>query len=275
MPDTIVQSNEAQAVVRSDLVAYRKSKSELVRTKSMLGLVAGQGETILDIGARDGHFSRLFADRFEHVTALDLDVPKIDDARIECVAGDVTALQFDDDSFDVVFCAEVLEHIPALDKACQELQRVARNTVVIGVPYQQDLRMSATLCRSCGKENPPWGHVNSFDLESLAARFDQCTVRESDLIWRAKGRTNGLAHWFLGQAGHPYGTYKQHEPCVHCGAELVPPPEPRSLGSRLCSRVGETLKTVHTRLAGERPSWLHVSFKVLDLGQTDVAGNGS
>ncbi len=36
----------------------------------------------------------------------------IDHPRVEAVQGDVTALQFADNEFDAILCAEVLEHIP-------------------------------------------------------------------------------------------------------------------------------------------------------------------
>ena len=48
------------------------------------------------------------------------------------VAGDVTNLDFPDRSFDCVFCAEVLEHIPVnlLEVACRELTRVTNEYLV-------------------------------------------------------------------------------------------------------------------------------------------------
>ena len=46
---------------------------------------------------------------------------------MDCVQGDITALEFPTDFFDIVVCTEVLEHIPSdkLARACPELSRVA------------------------------------------------------------------------------------------------------------------------------------------------------
>ena len=104
--------------------------------------------TVLDVGARDGHFSRLLTEHFEHVTALDLAKPQFCLDRVLPVQGDVTHLQFPDNEFDVVFCAEVLEHIPTLEKACSEIARVARRALVIGVPYKQDTRLGSNHLQS-------------------------------------------------------------------------------------------------------------------------------
>ena len=63
-------------------------------------------------------------------------------------------LPFPDAAFDMVTCAEVIEHIPspALERACREMARVARRYVLVGVPYRQDLRHGRTTCAACGKE---------------------------------------------------------------------------------------------------------------------------
>ena len=96
---------------------------------------------MLDIGARDGHFSRLLTKYFLSVTALDVILPAFECPRVRRIAGDVTNLPFADASIDCVFCTEVLEHVPDLEKACQEIARVARHEVIIGVPYRQDIRI--------------------------------------------------------------------------------------------------------------------------------------
>jgi 2-polyprenyl-3-methyl-5-hydroxy-6-metoxy-1,4-benzoquinol methylase len=98
-----------------DLGQYRASETEKQRTRDLMRHIqglAGSGKLALDIGARDGHFSRLLAEHFESVVALDLETPSIQHRHVLCVQGDVTALEYPDDAFDFVFCAEVLEHLP-------------------------------------------------------------------------------------------------------------------------------------------------------------------
>ena len=116
--------------------------------------ISGNGKSALDIGARDGHFSVLLTELFGDVTALDLEKPTVSHNKITCVKGDITSLDFDDNTFDLVFCAEVLEHIPPhlLKKATFELSRVSREFLLIGVPYKQDIRVGRTTCYSCGEK---------------------------------------------------------------------------------------------------------------------------
>ena len=60
---------------------YRASPNEQKRTWDLLSLTPLKGRRALDIGARDGHFSLLLAERFDEVIALDL--RKTDTARGE------------------------------------------------------------------------------------------------------------------------------------------------------------------------------------------------
>src|SRR5689334_16720178 len=72
------------------LEEYRRSEPELARTADLIRLLPRGRTSVLDIGARDGYFSRLFTDYFDEVTALDLEIPKFSFPHVTNVAGDVT-----------------------------------------------------------------------------------------------------------------------------------------------------------------------------------------
>jgi len=76
------------------LAGYRNSPAETARTRDLLSIVPKNLSTVLDVGARDGHFSQLLTEHFERVTALDLTMPQFDFDRVRRVRGDVTKLQF-------------------------------------------------------------------------------------------------------------------------------------------------------------------------------------
>ncbi len=219
-------------------------------------------DSALDVGARDGFISRLLAARVPSVTALDLEEPRIDDRRIHCVRGDVTDLKIPDASFDLVLCAEVLEHIPPpkLGRACGELSRVARRYLLIGVPYKQDLRVGRTTCYTCGKKNPPWGHVNSFDEKRLKELFPEFEVARLSFVGEGEARTNFFATFLLDLAGNPYGPYSQEEPCVHCGAALRSPPQ-RNLLQKGLTKIACYANEAQKVFCKKRPNWIHVLFK--------------
>jgi 2-polyprenyl-3-methyl-5-hydroxy-6-metoxy-1,4-benzoquinol methylase len=110
----------------SNIEQYRASENERARTADLLPILPRGRRPVLDVGARDGQLSRLLTEYFDEVTALDLQKPGFEFARVVTVAGNVTKLEFADDAFDCVFCAEVLERIPDLTTACQEILLTAK-----------------------------------------------------------------------------------------------------------------------------------------------------
>lgn len=244
-----------------DLVAkraeQRQSAKEQARMADLMRVLPRGLRTVLDIGTRDGYYARMMTEHFEAVTAIDLEQPTFSFDRVETAVGDVTRLNFPDNSFDCVFCAEVLEHIPALEAACAEIQRVTRHAAVIGVPYRQDLRVARTTCQSCGKTNPPYGHVNSFDERKLAGLFPQMRIASKSFVGSTKTRTNALSAFLMDLAGNPWGAYSQEEPCMHCEAMLVRP-ESRGLASRVCSKAAALLNQAQAQFTQPRGNWIHL-----------------
>lgn len=246
-----------------DMTQYRQTSSEQARTADLVARLPARGRTALDVGARDGHFSRLLAERFERVVALDLDTPTIDHPRVQCVKGDATRLQFDSRCFDFVFCAEVLEHIPEPHRACLELERVAAGSLLIGVPYRQDLRVWRSTCQACGRANPPWGHVNSFDEATLAALFPACTVESFGFVGENHAHSNALAAALMDYAGNPYGSYGQDEPCVHCGAAMGEAAS-RTVLQKVATRLGYRLQQWTEARTPPHGNWLHMALRRAD-----------
>lgn len=245
-----------------NMTGYRASAAEKQRTADLLRLMPPSGRHALDIGARDGHFSLLLADRFDEVTALDLTLPRVSHPKIRCVEGNAMKMPFADGAFDFVFCAEVLEHLPAsiLPGVCHELERVAGSQILIGVPYRQDTRVGRTTCYSCGKQNPPWGHVNSFDESGLAERFGSCAIERTSFVGESSARTNFLSAALMDFAGNPYGTYAQEEPCVHCGQRLIAPPA-RSVTQRVATKLGFWSRKPTDLFTKPHANWMHLLLR--------------
>lgn len=248
-----------------DLTEYRESEAEISRTNDLMRIINnidGSHHNALDIGARDGHFSKLLANRYNSVFALDLEKPSIKHKNVHCLQGDVTNLEFQNGHFDFVFCAEVLEHIPTnlLKKACSELSRVSNEYMLIGVPYKQDIRVGRTTCYSCGKINPPWGHVNSFNEEYLENLFPKHRVKEISYVGKTNSFTNNISTSLMNFAGNPYGTYSQEEPCIQCGKRLIKPAE-RTLLQKMATKVSFYIKGIQEPFTREHPNWIHVLFQ--------------
>jgi hypothetical protein len=248
--------------VPMDLSSYRASPSEQTRIADLISMMPSACSNALDIGARDGYLSVRMTEHFDSVTALDLSTPDVQHEKIQILQGDVTALNLPDSSFDIVVCAEVLEHIPPelLMRACQEIVRVSKKWVLIGVPFQQDIRFGATRCPSCGKTNPPWGHVNAFSTDKLTKLFSSLSVHTISNVGVSNDKTNFLSHLLSEYAGHPFGTYKQQENCIYCDS-TISYTEKRNFGQRLATRAAHILISVQKHMTRKHPNWIHILFE--------------
>lgn len=250
-----------------DLTDYHNSINEISRVRDLMQLLPlSAKESALDIGARDGFISKQLTNHFAAVTALDLEIPSIEHNRIHCVKGDITKLDFPDATFDLIFCAEVLEHIPPtlLETACRELTRVSKKYILIGVPYRQDIRVGRTTCRACDQINPPWGHVNQFDERRLAELFPELVVEKSSFVGENNEHTNSFSCTLMDLSGNPYGTYSQEESCIHCGATLIAPAD-RRFWQKVLTKLAFTGMKAQRMLTKTHPNWIHLLLrKVVD-----------
>lgn len=246
-------------LVLIDLAKYRSDPAEKARISDLMSLLPIGMTSVLEIGARDGYICRLLAERFPRVIALDITLPQFDVSGLLPLKATVVALPFPDNTFDVVLCSEVLEHIPEVQTACSELVRVAKHMVIVGVPYKEDTRLGRTTCQYCGKPNPPWGHVNEFDEKKLTILFAGTRAVETRYVWSSSGRTNEVSRWLLDCAGNPWGNYCQDEPCIFCAHELGKP-KPRNLVQKVCSWLATMINDFQAVFVKSHANWIHVTF---------------
>ena len=100
-------------------------------------------QTVLDAGCGEGLLSCLAASGSAKVVGVDISAPNIDAARriaegwgvqAKFLQGDLERLPFGDNSFDVVLCSHVLEHLPELSAGLREIYRVTRDGALIAMP---------------------------------------------------------------------------------------------------------------------------------------------
>ena len=123
------------------------------------------------------------------------------------LAGDGIFLPLKDDSIDIIFCSEVLEHVNEPVAVLKEIRRVLkeRGKAVISVPYKE--KITYQLCIHCNKPTPTNAHLHSFDkekLRGLAAEAGLITVRQQTMGNKVAGRFYfNIAFSFL-----PYGAWR-------------------------------------------------------------------
>lgn len=109
----------------------------LARTYHLLRIFSGlKFSNFVDIGGGEGYVTSIVRDLFDaKAYNSDLSVQAGLRARelfdVQSVANDATALPFQDNSFDVVLCSEVIEHLSRPVHAISELVRICAKYLVI------------------------------------------------------------------------------------------------------------------------------------------------
>jgi SAM-dependent methyltransferase len=133
-------SNKAALAEKAMHSWYLSSRHDFIADLAVKAL-AGRAPAecrILDAGCGSGGVSGRLLRKGYNVVGCDMDEASIQQGRAqgrlrEVHRADVAKLPFEDNTFDLVICSEVLEHVPD-EEALRSLLRVARRDVLLSVP---------------------------------------------------------------------------------------------------------------------------------------------
>ena len=145
------------------------------RIEATVNLIPKDVKSLLDVGCGNG----LFGHRLQEVrpdiliTGVDRSKSALKHVAFESKVASIDDLPFDDKSFDAVSCLQVIEHIPnaSYGRSLEELSRVARKCIVIGVPFEENLTKETTTCPQCKTLFNIDFHLRSYDLPKVKDLF--------------------------------------------------------------------------------------------------------
>ena len=132
-------------------------------------------KTVLDVGCGNGALGNYLSEEVE-VTGIDFSREALRHFRRQKVLGSIAHLPFRDGSFDLVICADTLEHLllDDLERCVVKLKRVTSRFLLITSPHSEDLEANSTRCRRCGTIFHVNWHLRSFAKEDLEGLFSDC-----------------------------------------------------------------------------------------------------
>jgi SAM-dependent methyltransferase len=143
-----------------------------VRERALLRVMAGLSfETALDVGCAEGFFVASIRSRLgKEVCGVDLSdlAARTAAARLggHFAAGDALRLPFADDSFDLAYSTETIEHVLDPERMIAEMRRVARRWVVVTTPVSE-----SEDAHEPDFELREEGHINDFDRTAVRRLF--------------------------------------------------------------------------------------------------------
>lgn len=153
----------------------------LERTKEM------HPDSILDVGAGEGFILEMFrknnvAKKLEGLEYMDdaIDIGKKMHPKIIIKKGTIYELPYKANSFDVVLCSEVLEHLEDPNKALSELKRVTKKYLILSVPNEPLFTIQRILrgknVMKLGAHPEHIQHWTSGSFEKFVSKI--CTVKD-------------------------------------------------------------------------------------------------
>jgi len=155
---------------------FSKIAAEQERLKEIINAIPDDVESVLDVGCGNGFFINFLrkTGRYKKLVGLDTSAEALKFVETERVQGVIDSLPFKNNSFDLVTCLEVLEHLPEEDfkKGILELQRVSKKYILITVPNEESLERSLVMCPKCCCWFNPHFHMRSFDKKRMGNLFN-------------------------------------------------------------------------------------------------------
>ena len=177
------------------------------RRRALLLAEARPGERVLDLGCGAGRFVAALRDTGADPVGVELADGALERARRNVEGADLRALGADgtlpleDASVDLVWCSEVLEHVPDTAGLLSEARRVLRTggRLLLTTPsHDLPRRALIALARFDAHFDPLGQHVRFYSRRSLARVLD--TFAFEDVRIEAVGGPPGLREMLVARA---------------------------------------------------------------------------
>lgn len=136
-------------------------------------------DKILEIGVGNGFLYDYLKKAGKDIVSVDINPERRPD-----IVGSVVNLPFDDNSFNVVLCFQVLEHLPFgnFQEALREMRRVSKKHIILSLPH--------------------WGYTFYWI-------FKIPLIKQISIFWKFRGilknkfEFDGEHYWEIGRRGYP------------------------------------------------------------------------
>ncbi|MCU0848675.1 MAG: class I SAM-dependent methyltransferase [Spirochaetes bacterium] len=145
-------------------------------------LGVNRGDLVLDAGCGEGRHSLKLYESGAVVYSMDIDMESLRKARYSlslmgktgkypggyfALSGDALRLPYRDETFDLVICSEVMEHVADDSLACSELSRVLKKNGRIAITVPTYFSEAIYDALTCEYFTSPGGHIRKYMPKKL------------------------------------------------------------------------------------------------------------
>ena len=158
---------------------YEKPRSNTLtdkeneRIKNIMDLIPNDITSVIEVGCGDGRLINRFKGKYKLIYGMDISEKILKKVNVPKVVGSIDNIPFADNSFDIVICSEVLEHLPVniYKKSLTELERISNKYILVSVPDNENIEVKNVKCPQCSCTFHPWRHLRSYKIEDMDTLF--------------------------------------------------------------------------------------------------------
>lgn len=141
-------------------------------------------KTVLDVGCGPGPLE-IYLDKYgyKEVSAIDfsgegIDICKKNSPNFDYTVGNISDIEkiYVDKTFDIVFCCQVLEHLPNYEDVFRQLYKLTKGMLIISVPWDK--------CKTNDR------HINHFLPQSFHHLAEKLHINDNIIVTERFGENN-------------------------------------------------------------------------------------
>ncbi|MBN2169490.1 MAG: class I SAM-dependent methyltransferase [Actinobacteria bacterium] len=217
MVNKIEQINKDHYKEHWQLTELGKSKREQLRAQTVLSLIPPGTKSVLEVGCGDG----FIINQVKGIPKMGLDIEpealkKVSSPTTEAP---VSAIPFEDRSWELVVASEILEHISPEDYniSLEEISRVAGRSIIVTVPNHEQLSSGYARCEQCRKVYHRNHHQRSYSRQSLEKLFKDFSIVGLSEIGEPERKRTKLENVVRQRVFNNWATCR-NSICPFCGA---------------------------------------------------------
>jgi len=165
-------------------IGRKFNDDETKRISTILNMIPQNVDSLLEVGCGEGKIINPLIGKYNRICGVDISDEALKNVKTSKIKGRAENLPLTSNSFDIVLCCEVLEHLPVhlYKKSLKELQRVSREYILISVPNDEDLERGKISCPQCEYSFHTHGHLRSFNFSNIKNLFPDYELIKYDTV---------------------------------------------------------------------------------------------
>lgn len=200
-------------------IGRKFNNDEINRIKTITNMIPQDVNSLLEVGCGEGKIINSLINKYNKIYGLDISDEALKNVKTPKIKGRVENLPLPSDSFDIVLCCEVLEHLPfhLYEKSLKEIQRVSKKYILISIPNDEDLEIGQINCPKCGSFFHIYGHLRSFNFSNITDLFSDYKLFKYEIVPVDVFMFNELIIKIKKILKRDFSKFDETHLCPHCG----------------------------------------------------------